>query len=71
MSHCTNLQPNVSIKALDIFSIYLKVFSLYCKGYIASICRFRFRFRCISPPWIIVHDIGQVSYHTITHYNKK
>jgi hypothetical protein len=29
------------------------------------------RFRFISSPWIIIHDIGQVNYYTITHYNKK
>jgi hypothetical protein len=32
---------------------------------------FRFRFRCISSPWIIIHDIGQVNHYTVTHYNKK
>jgi hypothetical protein len=31
---------------------------------------FSFRFRFISSPWIIIDDIGQVNYYTITHYNK-
>jgi hypothetical protein len=30
-----------------------------------------FRFRFISSPWIIIHDVGQVNYYTITHYNTK
>jgi hypothetical protein len=26
-------------------------------------------FEFILSPWIIIHDIGQVNYYTITHYN--
>jgi hypothetical protein len=69
------------IKYVRVFSELRKIFRTVPHVIASELCKLvfsiqyhfrplfsKFEFEFISSPWIIIHDIGQVNYYTITYW---